>query len=55
VTLSMKVRRIGNSIGVVLPKEATTKLNIEEVTTFTSRRPQADFGSWPITLILLSK
>jgi putative addiction module antidote len=30
MTLALKLRRIGNSIGLVLPKEATMKLNVEE-------------------------
>jgi putative addiction module antidote len=30
MTLESKLRRIGNSLGVVLPKEALTHLNAEE-------------------------
>jgi putative addiction module antidote len=30
MTLELKVRKLGNSLGVVLPKEATTILNVEE-------------------------
>jgi putative addiction module antidote len=28
--IKLKVRRVGNSLGVVLPKEALTRLNVEE-------------------------
>jgi putative addiction module antidote len=28
--IELKVRRVGNSLGVVLPKEALTRLNVEE-------------------------
>ena len=30
MTLSLKVRKIGNSLGVVLPKEALSHLHVEE-------------------------
>lgn len=30
MTLELKVRKIGNSLGVVLPKEALTRLNANE-------------------------
>ncbi len=30
MTLELKVRRVGNSLGVVLPKEALTRLNVDE-------------------------
>ena len=30
MTLELKVRKLGNSLGVVLPKEATTRLNVGE-------------------------
>lgn len=30
MTIKTKVRKIGNSLGVVLPKEALTALNVEE-------------------------
>jgi len=28
--LELKIRKVGNSLGVVLPKEALAKLNVEE-------------------------
>ncbi len=28
--IALKVRRVGNSLGVVLPKEALTRLNVDE-------------------------
>ncbi|MBM3820874.1 MAG: AbrB/MazE/SpoVT family DNA-binding domain-containing protein [Acidimicrobiia bacterium] len=30
MVLELKIRRIGNSVGVVLPKEALAHLNVEE-------------------------
>ncbi len=30
MVLELKLRKIGNSVGVVLPKEAMAKLNLEE-------------------------
>ncbi len=30
MTLELKVRRVGNSLGVVLPKEALNRLNVED-------------------------
>jgi len=30
MVIELKLRKIGNSVGVVLPKEALAKLNIEE-------------------------
>lgn len=30
MTLQLKVRRVGNSLGVVLPKEALSRLNVED-------------------------
>ena len=30
MTLELKVRKIGNSFGVVLPKEALARLNVED-------------------------
>lgn len=30
MTLELKLRRVGNSVGVVLPKEALARLNVEE-------------------------
>lgn len=30
MTLELKVRKVGNSYGVVLPKEALSRLNVEE-------------------------
>ena len=30
MTLELKIRRVGNSLGVVLPKEALTRLNVED-------------------------
>ena len=37
--MELKVRRIGNSLGVVLPKEAVSRLNADEGDGFCSRRP----------------
>ena len=30
MVLELKLRKVGNSVGVVLPKEALTHLNVEE-------------------------
>jgi putative addiction module antidote len=30
MTLELKVRRVGNSLGVVFPKEALSRLNVED-------------------------
>jgi len=30
MTIELKVRRVGNSLGVVLPKEALTRLNVDD-------------------------
>ncbi len=30
MTIELKIRKIGNSVGVVLPKEAMAKLNVAE-------------------------
>ena len=30
MTLELKLRKVGNSVGVVLPKEALARLNVEE-------------------------
>jgi putative addiction module antidote len=30
MTIELKVKKIGNSLGLILPKEATAKLNISE-------------------------
>ena len=30
MTVALKVRRVGNSLGVVLPKEALARLNVED-------------------------
>lgn len=30
MTLELRVKKIGNSLGVILPKEATSKLNVVE-------------------------
>jgi putative addiction module antidote len=30
MTLELKVRRVGNSLGVVFPKEALARLNVED-------------------------
>jgi putative addiction module antidote len=35
MVLELKVRKIGNSVGVVLPKEALARLNVEEGDTVT--------------------
>ena len=38
--LSLKVRKIGNSLGVVLPKEALSHLHVEEGDTLTLTESQ---------------
>lgn len=40
MTLSLKVRKIGNSLGVVLPKEALSHLHVEEGDTLTLTEAQ---------------
>jgi putative addiction module antidote len=40
MTLELKVRKIGNSLGVVLPKEALSRLNVEEGDTLTLSESQ---------------
>ena len=35
MTLKLKLRRVGNSVGVVLPKEVLTHLKVEEGDTLT--------------------
>ena len=40
MTLELKVRKIGNSLGVVLPKEALLRLNVEEGDTLTLSESQ---------------
>jgi putative addiction module antidote len=30
MTIELKVRKVGNSLGIVLPKEALTHLNVQE-------------------------
>ncbi|RKX35846.1 MAG: AbrB/MazE/SpoVT family DNA-binding domain-containing protein [Verrucomicrobia bacterium] len=35
MTLKLKVRRVGNSLGIVLPKEALVQLNVQEGDTLT--------------------
>ena len=30
MTIDLKVRKVGNSLGIVLPKEALAQLNVEE-------------------------
>jgi len=30
MTIELKIRRVGNSLGVVLPKEALRRLNVED-------------------------
>lgn len=40
MTLELKLRKIGNSVGVVLPKEALTHLNVEEGDTLTLTEAQ---------------
>jgi putative addiction module antidote len=30
MTLELRIKKIGNSLGVILPKEATSKLNVAE-------------------------
>ena len=40
MVLSLKVRKIGNSLGVVLPKEALSHLHVEEGDTLTLTESQ---------------
>jgi len=40
MTLTLKVRKIGNSLGVVLPKEALSHLHVEEGDTLTLTEAQ---------------
>ena len=40
MTLSLKVRKIGNSLGVVLPKEALSHLHVKEGDTLTLTEAQ---------------
>ena len=40
MTISLKVRKIGNSLGVVLPKEALSHLHVEEGDTLTLTEAQ---------------
>jgi len=40
MTLSLKVRKIGNSLGVVLPKETLSHLHVEEGDTLTLTEAQ---------------
>ncbi len=40
MTLDLKVRKIGNSLGIVLPKEALTHLKVEEGDTLTLSESQ---------------
>lgn len=40
MALSLKVRKIGNSLGVVLPKEALSHLHVEEGDTLTLTESQ---------------
>jgi len=40
----LKVRKIGNSLGVILPKEAALELNVEEGTSlYLSKAPEGRF------------
>ena len=40
MTLELKVRKVGNSLGIVLPKEALSRLNVEEGDTLTLSEAQ---------------
>jgi putative addiction module antidote len=40
MTLELKVRKVGNSLGIVLPKEALSHLNVEEGDTLTLSEAQ---------------
>ncbi len=40
MTIELKVRRVGNSLGVVLPKEALAHLKVEEGDTITLTEAQ---------------
>jgi putative addiction module antidote len=40
MTIELKVRKIGNSLGVVLPKEVLAHLNVEEGDTMTLTEAQ---------------
>ena len=48
MTIELKVRKVGNSLGVVLPKEALTRLNAEEGDTLVfSEAPDGGFRVTP--------
>ena len=40
MTLDLKIRKVGNSLGIVLPKEALTHLNVNEGDTVTLTNAQ---------------
>ena len=40
MALELKVRKVGNSLGIVLPKEALSHLNVEEGDTLTLSESQ---------------
>ena len=40
MTLELKVRKVGNSLGIVLPKQALSHLNVEEGDTLTLSEAQ---------------
>jgi putative addiction module antidote len=48
--LALKVTQVGNSTGVILPKEAVSRLNVEKGdVVYLTRRPTAATGSRPTT------
>jgi putative addiction module antidote len=40
MTINLKVRKVGNSLGIVLPKEALARLKVEEGDTLTLSEAQ---------------
>ena len=50
MVLELKLRKVGNSVGVVLPKEAMTRLNVQEGDTLTlTDAPDGSLRVTPIT------
>ena len=50
MVLELKLRKVGNSVGVVLPKEALARLNVEEDDTVTlTDAPEGSLRVTPAT------
>jgi hypothetical protein len=48
MVVELKLRKVGNSVGLVLPKEALARMNVEEGDAIYSRKPlMVAFGSLP--------